>query len=300
MKIATLDLGTNTFRLLISENLEGKFKRIYRETDITRLGEGVINTGRIKDEAIKRSISILSKYKTVIDEYGVKKIFAAGTSALRNAENGREVISRIYNETGIEVRILSGDDEAEITLKGVIETLDNSINSFYHLDIGGGSTEISLIREAKIIFSRSIDIGVVSLAEDVSVEENSATSITIKIDELLANVISNSIRKDNRKLPIIATSPTPIVIACILEGMKKFVPSVVNSKKVKLKEIEEIVRLLIKHCNSNELDVFGEVLTGREDLIVPGGLILFRIMKFLENDCMIISDSGLIEGLLYS
>ena len=299
MRIATLDLGTNTFRLLITENQDGNVKRIYRETNITRLGEGLVNSGRIKEEAIGRSLSILSKYKNIMDSYGVQKILAAGTSAFRNADNGSEFVSKIHDETGIEVMILSGNAEAEITVKGVMESIDSSVKRFYHLDIGGGSTEISLIKNGRIEFSKSIDMGVVLFAEEISAQNNRRNDLSEIVGELLVKNIGPEIKDENKNIPLVATSGTPIVIACIIEGMKEFEPSAVNNKRVELNQIEEIKEKLIKFSNCNKLEKFGNVLKGREDLIVPGALILFKTMKFLENDCMIISDSGLLDGLLY-
>ena len=298
MKIAAFDLGTNTFRILIGELENGQLKKIYRETNITRLGEGLVKNSLISDNAIKRSISILKKYKMLSEEHGVNKVLAVGTSAFRNAVNAKEVVSYIHEEAGINIDILSGYREAELTVKGVLKSLDPSVNKFYHLDIGGGSTEISFINNGEIKYSNSIDLGVVSFAENSLFKNDSIKKISEKVSEVLIKNI-NYDKKNYENLPLVATSGTPIVIACILSSIKEFNPSLVSNMKISLSDVELIKERLIKHSNHSLLETFGNLLKGREDLIVPGTLLLLQTMKFLKNDCMIISDSGLLEGLSY-
>ena len=115
--------------------------------------------------------------------------------------------------------------------------------------------------------------------------------------EILENININA--KKHKNIPLVATSGTPIVIACILNSLKKYEPSKVNEMKISHKEVENIKEMLIKDNNANNLQKYGSLLHGREDLIVPGALILSETMKFLENDCMIISEYGLLEGLSY-
>ena len=166
MRIAAMDLGTNTFRILIGEDENGNFEKIYRETNITRLGEGLLQSNLINEKAISRSVSTLKKYRLITEKYNVNKIIAAGTSAFRNALNAETLIKYFRDETGIDIDIISGMKEAELTVKGVLNSLKMSLNQFFHLDIGGGSTEISYINNGKIEISNSFELGVVSLAEN--------------------------------------------------------------------------------------------------------------------------------------
>lgn len=295
MKIAAMDLGTNTFRLLISENNSGNLIKLYRETNITRLGEYVSENRIINQNAITRSLEILRKYKTLSDEYSVKRVVAAGTSAFRNASNKESLVSLLKKETGIEIMVISGQEEAELTVRGVLQTLDSCPEHFYHMDIGGGSTEISLIVQGNIEYSVSFDLGVVSMAEQFK-------EGFINIDEAGKNVAR--IIKENldqyhitANLPLIATSGTPIVIACILNSVTQFDSSRVNGMKISFTDVKEIKQKLIKDSNYGNLNKYGDILKGREDLIVPGSIILTETMKYLGNDSMIISESGLLEGL---
>ena len=298
MRIAAIDLGTNTFRILIGEYQNGNFEKIYRETNITRLGEGLFKSDLINEEAISRSISTLKKYRLITEKYNVNKTIAAGTSAFRNALNAEVLIKYFKNETGIEIDIISGKKEAELTVKGVLNSLQTSLNQFFHLDIGGGSTEISYISNGKIEFSHSFELGVVSLAENTGMNYNNYITI---VEYIRTTILENmNIDVENYKnIPLVATSGTPIVVACILSSLKKYEASKVNEMIISIKQVEKIKEMLIKDSNSNKLEKYGPLLYGREDLIVPGVLILSETMKFLENDCMIISECGLLEGLLY-
>jgi len=298
MRIAAMDLGTNTFRILIGEYQNGNFEKIYRETNITRLGEGLLQSSLINEEAISRSITTLKKYRLITEEYNVNKTVAAGTSAFRNALNAKALIKYFKDETGIEIDIISGKKEAELTVKGVLNSLTTSLNQFFHLDIGGGSTELSYINNSKIIFCKSFELGVVSLAEDTGLNDNNY----LKMVEYIRTKLLKNINIDveyYKNYPLVATSGTPIVVACILSSLKQYDPGKVNEMKITLKDVEKIKEMLIKDNNTNKLENYGSLLYGREDLIVPGALILSETMKFLENNCMIISESGLLEGLSY-
>jgi len=298
MRIAAMDLGTNTFRILIGEYENGNFEKIYRETNITRLGEGLLQSDLINEKAISRSVSTLKKYRLITEKYNVNKIIAAGTSAFRNALNAETLIKYFRDETGIDIDIISGMKEAELTVKGVLNSLKMSLNQFFHLDIGGGSTEISYINNGKIEISNSFELGVVSLAESTHLNNDNFLEMTGYIRSILFDNININI-ESYKNLPLVATSGTPIVIACVLSSLKQFDPSGVNEMKISLKEVDKIKAMFIKDHNSNELEKYGTLLNGREDLIVPGTLILSETMKFLKNDCMIISESGLLEGLSY-
>ena len=295
MKIAAMDLGTNTFRLLISDNKGGKLNKLYRETNITRLGDRVKESSVINEDAIKRSVEILKKYKSLSDSYSVNRIIAAGTSAFRSASNSDSIVTLLKDQTGVEVTVISGEVEAELTVKGVLGSLDSDPGKFYHLDIGGGSTEISLINNGKIVHSCSLELGVVSLAEMLVRNDINIEALKGYVYEIIEKNIKNV--DIITKLPLVATSGTPIVVACILNSIRKFDSSTVNGMKLGIKEIEKVKNQLIKDSNINNLSKYGDILKGREDLIIPGTLILTQTMQYLSNDSMIISESGLLEGL---
>jgi exopolyphosphatase/guanosine-5'-triphosphate,3'-diphosphate pyrophosphatase len=161
---AILDLGTNTFNLLIAEeNPNGGFQILLSKKKPVKLGEGRINQNEIIPEAIDRGVKAISAYSNLIKEYAVVELKAFGTSALRTASNGKVLLDMIKHETGIEVEIIDGDREAELIYKGVRQTLLLNNHKFLILDIGGGSNEFILADMNKIYWKKSYPLGIARL-----------------------------------------------------------------------------------------------------------------------------------------
>jgi exopolyphosphatase / guanosine-5'-triphosphate,3'-diphosphate pyrophosphatase len=156
MKTAIIDLGTNTFHLMIVEGLEILFK-----TSIpAKIGKGGISNGVISEEGIQRALVVLRGFREVIDNQlvSLEKVFAIGTSAIRNAENQEEFIQRVLDETGIEIQVISGDEEAELICQGVKQAMKIPETSMI-IDIGGGSVEFIICNNEKIFWKQSFEIG---------------------------------------------------------------------------------------------------------------------------------------------
>ena len=156
MKKAIIDLGTNTFHLMIFENENILFK-----TSIAaKIGQGGINQGFITEEGIQRALNVLNTFKEKLLEFGVKtqNIFAFGTSAIRNAKNQNEFVEKVKSETGIIITVIDGDKEAELIYNGVKQAVTIQKNALI-IDIGGGSVEFILSNPDKILWKRSFEIG---------------------------------------------------------------------------------------------------------------------------------------------
>ncbi|MFM7667431.1 MAG: exopolyphosphatase [Bacteroidota bacterium] len=156
---AVIDLGTNTFNLLIAEWVDGKWRRIHSEKDGVALGMGGINHKLITEDAILRAEKTLNHFKSIAESFGVSEIKAIGTSAIRDAKNQSEFVDRIKNDVGIDILVISGDQEADFIYRGVAKTIDFSIPSLI-MDIGGGSTEFILVDKNGIQEKVSLNIGV--------------------------------------------------------------------------------------------------------------------------------------------
>ncbi|WP_207533379.1 Ppx/GppA phosphatase family protein [Desertivirga arenae] len=160
--IAALDLGTNTFHLLIASVENGKIHKYVEEQRHVKLGEGGINKGLIAEQAYERGLEALRFFKSIIDSYPVDLIRANGTAALRTAANGDEFITQVKNETGIEIGIIPGDREAELIYKGVRAAVELDESSLI-MDIGGGSVEFIFCNQAEIFWKRSYPVGAAKL-----------------------------------------------------------------------------------------------------------------------------------------
>ncbi len=165
MKIAVLDLGTNTFNLLIAEIFNSQYTIIHSSKMPVRLGEGGITKKYITLQAMQRGIEALLVHKDKIAEYNVDNVYGFATSAVRDAENGTEYIKHIKNETGFDIKIISGDTEAELICKGVKLALLFEENPYLIMDIGGGSTEFIIANKKEILWKKSFQLGVSRLLE---------------------------------------------------------------------------------------------------------------------------------------
>ena len=163
-KIAIIDMGTNTFHLLIAEADEKGYHITYRERLAVKIGKGGITKGVITEEGIHRALLAMQSFKNTIDQQGVHQVFAFGTSALRNASNCQEVVRRIKSVTGIDTTIISGDLEAEYIYMGVKAAMNIEEPSLI-IDIGGGSVEFIVGDNDTVFWKRSIEIGAQRLLE---------------------------------------------------------------------------------------------------------------------------------------
>src|SRR5258706_4740925 len=165
MRTAIIDMGTNTFHLLIVGWKESSYEILLRDRLPVRIGVGGINQNVITKEGVSRAVNALVQFKNKMDAYGVSDVFAFGTSALRNAENRGEVISKIKDATGIETQIISGDEEAMYIYHGVNLALNLGKEKSLIMDIGGGSVEFIIGNGEEIFWKQSFEIGAQRLLE---------------------------------------------------------------------------------------------------------------------------------------
>ena len=158
-KIAVIDLGTNTFHLLIAEYIRDKYKIIYRDRSAVKIGVGGINRDILPEDGVLRAIKALEVFKLTIDQHGIRNVFAFGTSAFRNAQNSQDVIDRIKLATDIQIKIISGDEEAMFIYFGIRSAMDLGNQPSLIIDIGGGSVEFIIGNSEKVFWKKSVEIG---------------------------------------------------------------------------------------------------------------------------------------------
>ncbi len=159
MRIAVIDMGTNTFHLLVADVRDGQFETVYREKSAVKIGAKGINEGLIIPEALERALTAVRRFKQITDLEKVDQIFATATSAIRNASNGQELVDKIKEETGIKVRIISGEEEAQLIYYGVSHALKLGDETSLIMDIGGGSIEFIIGTAREIKWKHSFEIG---------------------------------------------------------------------------------------------------------------------------------------------
>lgn len=189
-RVSIIDLGTNTFHLLIAD----KTTHLYEERRPVRIGMGGINRNTITPEALERAVQCLKDYRQKSDEFGVEKLMAIGTSALRNAENVKHVTETIYKETGIEVTVISGDQEAALIYDGIRSGMNLGEDYSIIVDIGGGSVEFIIANQQKLLWKISLETGGQRLIERFQKNDPILAAEIFAVEEHLSEQLSEVLK----------------------------------------------------------------------------------------------------------
>ena len=296
MNIATIDIGTNTVLLLVAEiqSPESITPLVY-EQRVPRLGRGVDANKNLQPESMLRVLSVLEEYKKIIARYEVAATVVCGTSAIRDALNRHQFTEMVRRETGFTVEILSGEDEALWTYRGAISGIAD-IERATVVDIGGGSTEITLGDRNAIMNRISLDIGSVRLTErffkhDPPTHPELEAAITLVEDEL-----AKAKGFDFSGSALIGVAGTATSLAILDQGLKEFSIQSVTNYMLTLDNMYALFRTLRSMPSSAILDL-SSVMQGRSDVITAGALILREIMAHYKFGKMIVSERGVRYGI---
>ncbi|MGO9614715.1 MAG: hypothetical protein ACLPX5_17010 [Dissulfurispiraceae bacterium] len=301
MPRAVIDVGTNTVRLLIGRIENQKVVRLAFRRIITRLGSKINETSELSEDSIGITISYMAAFKVVCDDYNVCHLMAIGTSALREASNGAAFVNMVLEATGIPIKIVSGEEEAELTLRGILSGMqsDEKIASCPSLlvDIGGGSTEW-ILSDVTNTFG-SISMGVLKLFENfIRHDPPQSNELQTMKDYVMIRLCGLASAADSYStLNLIVTGGSATTLASIDMSLDHYSGDLIHLHKIKLSRVKAIYDKLI----SLPLDARRKTMgleSERADVIIPGILILIAIMEMLHLEEMTVSDYGLLEGAL--
>ena len=294
VKIASLDLGSNSTRLLIAEVSEEKFNTLERSHVVTKMAEGLEENGFISDEARKRVIKTLKTFVKQIKKHEVVEVFAVGTAAMRDSSNTDEFIDEIKRKLDIEVEIITGQQEGIITSLGVHHFMDN-LQNYLIVDIGGRSTEFIYEDNNKVV-SHSLDLGVVTLTERYFSELPANRENILKAEQEVIEKISN-LKISNNKL-LIGVSGTATSLGSIYLEQERFNEDPIHNIEISQLELTNIKNIVEKLSEPEIITKFNGVDPKRAKTITSGIVILENIMKRYENSSIIISKNDILEGLI--
>jgi len=297
---ASIDLGTNTARLLIGSVRDGKIIRQHISRSITRLGGGFSKETGISRDAAQRTVAALKAFSAIIDEFQVTELRAVATSAVRDAVNQAEFCSEVRSTSGIHLEVISGEEEARLTLAGVISGLDVVTDTLFVFDVGGGSTEYTLSKAGQIIFSRSLPLGVVRLVEGKGSTAAMAEKIERELKLLYSEMNAAGVTPLLADASLVGTAGTATTLAAIDIGLADYDYSKVNNHVITSARIKEIFTKLLPLSPSQRLQQIIGLEEGREDLIVAGVLLTLKSMEMLGSESLKVSDFGLLEGIMLS
>jgi exopolyphosphatase/guanosine-5'-triphosphate,3'-diphosphate pyrophosphatase len=300
MIVASIDIGTNTVLLLITDiNLTTQqLAPIYEEQQMPRLGKGLQSDGEIKEDKVKLLINILADYQQKIKSLKCEKIIVSGTNALRVAKNSDKIIQLVKNRLNIEINVISGEQEAEFAYLGATSGITD-LRSALIIDIGGGSTELIFGDQKKILYKKSFALGSVVVTEKFLHHSSPTKEEILNIKYELKKTFSEIDNKFSTDL-VIGIAGTATTLACMIKGFKKFKREIVDGSLISQEELNELVNRIVVLKPQEILENYGEVLKGREDIITGGAIILSEIMNLNRIDNLMVSSRGIRYGAIIS
>lgn len=295
---ASIDLGTNTARLLIGFELDGKIARHHICRRITRLGGGFSREHGISKDAANRTIAAMKEFAATLEEFKITSLRAVATSAVRDAVNREEFCREVLLESGIELEVISGDDEGRLTLSGVVSGLDFMPETMLVFDVGGGSTEYTISRNDEILFSSSLPLGVVRLTEGKGSIHLMEEKIVRELSGLKDRINSLGLLNCLQGATLIGTAGTATTLAAISMGLADYDYTKVNNHSITREEIHTVLARLLPLTPKERLESIVGLEEGREDLIVAGALLTLKTLDMFGFPAMKVSDFGLLEGII--
>lgn len=300
MKIGTIDIGTNSMRLLTAIYEDGKLIDRKKYVNTTRIGQGVDDKGYISKEAIDRNIEALKEFKAICDKEECDYIYCMGTSALRDSKNSSEFIEIAKKEANIDVEVITGERESNLGFLGVLEGVErDESEEILVIDIGGGSTEFIVGNQEGVNFCKSENIGALRLTEKFLkteiVKDEELTETIEFINKTIQDTI-NKIKARNIK-KLVGIGGTVTSVSAINQKLEVYSMEKVHNSKIFKKEVDEILQIL-KNMTLEDKKRLNGLQPKRADIITAGVVILDMIMEKLELNEIIVSEYDNLEGLM--
>jgi exopolyphosphatase/guanosine-5'-triphosphate,3'-diphosphate pyrophosphatase len=285
VKLAAIDIGSNAARLLISEvtkqqGQEPVFNKINLVRVPLRLGFDVFETGEISKAKVKMLMQTLKAYQHLLEAYQIKHVYACATSAMRDAKNSKDIIRKVKLETGIEIKVISGQEEASFIYENhVAENLDSD-HSYLYIDVGGGSTELTFFANGSLVSKESFNIGTIRLLKN-------------QIKEKAWDDMKDYVKKNIKSaLPSIAIGSGGNITKILSMSKTK------EGKPLSLDLLKDYYKELSSVSLEDRMQLYG-LKEDRADVIVPALLIYVQIMKWADIDAIYVPKIGLVDGLMH-
>ena len=300
MRVAAIDCGTNSIRMLIADIEGGNFREVIRTMEIVRLGQGVDQTGQFHPDAIARTLAAVDTIALEIARRGVQKIRFCATSAARDSTNRQLFIDGVRVRLGIEPEVISGEEEATLSFTGAIQDLSQADGPFLVVDIGGGSTEF-VFGTTQVEFAKSVNIGCVRMTErHFSNDPAHAHEIDlarVDIQEAIAKAASMVPITESKTL--IAVAGTATTVAAAVLGLKEYDRYAIHLSRISADKTHEVAEMFLTSTREQRL-ALGYMHPGRVEVIPAGALVLSEIMKATGATAFVASESDILDGIARS
>jgi exopolyphosphatase / guanosine-5'-triphosphate,3'-diphosphate pyrophosphatase len=299
MRVAAIDCGTNSIRLLIADAVDGRLIDVARRMEVVRLGEGVDRTGRLSEAALARTRKALLGYAAEIAELGVNRVRMCATSASRDAQNAQDFRDMVRGVLGIDPEVITGDEEARLSFLGAVAGLQAE-PPYLIFDIGGGSTEFVTGSEA-VEHAVSMNIGCVRMTErhlhsdppTAAQIEAAERDITAAVDEALAAVPGRDART------LVGLAGTVTTVTALALGLPAYESNRIHHARVSRDAVAEVTADLLAMTVAQRL-ALPVMHPGRADVIGGGALILRTVLERAGQDWLVASEHDILDGIAFS
>jgi exopolyphosphatase / guanosine-5'-triphosphate,3'-diphosphate pyrophosphatase len=300
MRVAAIDCGTNSIRLLIADIDGSNFREVVRDMEIVRLGQGVDETGQFHPDAIARTLAAVDKFAAEIAKRGVEKIRFCATSATRDATNRHLFVDGVRERLGIELEVISGDEEAALSFAGAIKDLDPSNGPFLVVDIGGGSTEF-VFGTATVEAARSVNIGCVRMTErHFASDPAKAEQIEAARADIQAAIAqAAAVVPITKAKTLVAVAGTATTVAAAALDLPEYDRYAIHLSRISAQQTHDAATMFATTTREQRLQL-GYMHPGRVDVIAAGSLVLSEIMKATGATEFIASESDILDGMAFS
>ncbi len=306
-RLATIDIGTNTVLLLISEWKRHRLQVVFDATGFVRLGEGMDASGQVGDAALERLRTVLSSHMSFVRSHGARNIIVTGTSASRDAADADRIRSVVHEETSTDLTILSGDEEAQATFDGAVcgmQGFDSKWDAISGdslvtvIDIGGGSTEVvqGSLATLEISFKRSMEMGSVRMTERFLGDQPTARYGLDRAREYFAEMLDSELVGIEPSGRCIGASGTPIMLALLEKGLNSL-NEIRGNSHLSVSEVGAWSRRLFTLDRKGVLALDPANMKGREDVFPAGILMLMMCLQHLKTDQLYVSPFGVRHGV---
>lgn len=279
MKIAAVDVGSNSVRLMVMAD----GKTLYKKLNTTRLGEGLEKSGRISPDAIARTVAAVRAFQSVAEKEGCRAFYAFATAAVRSASNRQEILDAVRNACGVDIDVLSGEEEAKCGLAGAVGGRDGGI-----IDVGGGSTEVILSRNGVCEYFKSVNVGTVRLYDLAGRDGDKLRAVISKKIEEYGDISANGLK-------IYAIGGTATTLASVKLALKEYDPERINGTVITAEEIGVLADYILTLSVNDVKDLPG-MEPRRADVIGGGCLLLHAVMQNMGIDKITVSEADNLEG----
>lgn len=298
-RIAMIDIGSNSARLVINRIHSNKYyNMIYSQKETLRLSQKLDENGNLTTEGINATIATLNNFSHMCNLFKVNHKLAVCTAAIRNAQNSNLVLQEIKERTNVPIRVISGEEEAHYTFLGAINSLDIEDGVFF--DLGGGSTEIILVRDRAIVFSISIPVGAVNISDKFEGKEKNSDpdAVAKKMFEYVNSLMEEIPWIKDTQLPLVGIGGTARTLAKILQRRKNYNYYKIHNYQFSVEDFNSFYQELRKIPRSQRSKISG-LSADRADIILAGVSIIATLFKISNSPTFITSGHGVRDGLFY-